>query len=485
MNLGILRSFGRYAAGQSIVSKVKTIDEVRAAFSDARASGKRVAIRAGGHSFHDQALHDEDNGRHIVIDATKFQSDLIQFAPGGLSDRVLLGAGVKWGDYFQAACDEASKHAGPVLIPGSMQTGRHATAGGTLSGDCLSRFSGVMGKESRSILSFRLLTAAGDLLDVSESIHPELFNAVIGGHGYLGFITDATYRVFPFGLSDTAHTRITIHRSFDDLVAMQLQIVKGSATDSLHAVSSVWFTDLIDIGAPNPIKGGVFDSWFAPPGVPRHVGFPPYGDIDSPGRSAIEIAARNEAANAAFHELLFQLARLHPDDFENDVPDFLFFMDGNTTAKHRYESQTGKLFPIAQQTFVIPPERTAAFAAACEDKMRERSIRPTESDMLYVRADDCLMSANYKMDGFAVSFAFEPVDAEPKPPLEVEELFREFSRDALKLGGRIHLAKSVYAEKEVLREMFSPQIRDFEAIKRHYDPDLILQNTFSDNLFCF
>ena len=71
----------------------------------------------------------------------------------------------------------------------------------------------------------------------------------------------------------------------------------------------------------------------------------------------------------------------HKDGFENEVLDFLFFMDGNTVAKHRFERLNGRLFPIVQQTFVLPADRTAEFAQASEDIMRERSIRPTESDM--------------------------------------------------------------------------------------------------------
>jgi hypothetical protein len=33
--------------------------------------------------------------------------------------------------------------------------------------------------------------------------------------------------------------------------------------------------------------------------------------------------------------------------------------------------------------------------------------------------------------------------------------------------------------------MFSPQIKTFEAIKCQYDPDLLIQNPFSDQFFGF
>jgi hypothetical protein len=165
------------------------------------------------------------------------------------------------------------------------------------------------------------------------------------------------------------------------------------------------------------------------------------------------------------------------------LTDFLFFMDGNTVAKERYEHlHPNELFPIIQQTFVIPADLAAAFAGNCEEKMKARKLRPTECDMLFVRADDALMSANYKMDGFAISVGFEPVEADGQTPPAIADLLKELSADCLGAGGRIHLVKNVHADKAVLQQMFSPQISQFEEMKRRLDPDLLLQNGFSDNL---
>lgn len=474
------RSFGRYFAGNSIVRCATTVDEIRAVFADAICSKRRVAIRAGGHSFHDQALHDRDTGNSVVLLVEDFQKDLITFAEDG--SQVQLGAGVKWGDYFQEALNCARVHGGPLLIPASMQTGRNATVAGTLSGDCLSRFSGTMGKESRSIVSFRLLTTEGDILDVSEHTYPDLFHAVIGGHGYLGFVLDATYRLVKVAMPSVAHTAISLHDSFPELVRRQLEIVDRHA-GQMRGVSSAWFTDPLGIGGPSRIRGGVFDSWFAAPTEPRQPGFPLYGDIESDVRYAAEVLGRTEPANTLVHEFLLLFAKLNQGNFENDLTDFMFFMDGNTVAKERFEYSTKQLFPIIQQTFVIPRNSTALFAENCERKMRSHFIRPTESDMLYVKADECVMSATYKMDGFAVSFGFEPIDAHP--PCRIVDLLEDLTQDCIDAGGRLHLVKNAYAQKAKLQQMFAPQIQKFEEIKRKYDPSLILQNTFSDKLFSF
>ena len=484
----LFRSFGREAAGHSMLYCPKDATEVKAVFDLAIKNGQRVVIRAGGHSFHDQALHNQDGDKQIVMSPPNFNT--IQFAPGGDPTKVVLGAGVQWIDYFNAAVANAKAHGGLLRLPGSMQTGRSATAGGTMAGDCLSRFSAVLGKESRSIDSFRIVLTDGTQLDVDANHHPDLFSAVIGGHGYLGFVTDVTYRLIAIDSGSCARTKITTYESFTDLVSAQLQLIKnataGSAPFPPRAISSVWFTDLADIGKPDKIKGGVFDSTYALSSNPPPGGFPLYGDINSPWRYGVELAARNDFANTAIHEFLFLLVQLHKVPFENDLMDFLFFMDGNTIAKEKFEQQFyPNLFPIMQQTFVIPADSTVAFSVNCERKLAEAGLRPTETDMLFVAEDDCLMSANYHLDGFAVTLAFEPIRDDGSPDPKVEALLQDLSRDCLAAGGRIHMVKNLYIEPDVFRKMFSPQIATFEEIKRKYDPHLVLRNPFSDNFFQF
>jgi FAD/FMN-containing dehydrogenase len=116
----LFRSFGREAAGTSNFHNPCSIDEVRTVFASAKKAGQRVAVRGGGHSFHDQALHKDDTGRQIILGSGHFNS--ITPAPNGDPNTVLLGAGVKWIDYFNAAVAQAQASGGPLRLPGSMQT---------------------------------------------------------------------------------------------------------------------------------------------------------------------------------------------------------------------------------------------------------------------------------------------------------------------------------------------------------------------------
>jgi decaprenylphospho-beta-D-ribofuranose 2-oxidase len=485
-------SFGRCAKGTGIVSEPADIDGVKKVLADAARSGSRVTIRAGGHSFDGQAVPNS-SGDQIVLSPSRFTK--ICFAPGGNTDLVTLGAGVPWVEFLRLSIANAGA-TGPIRIPGSMQTGREATVGGTLAGDCLSRFSGTMGKESAWIESFHIVFPNGDDRDVAKN--DPLFNAVVGGHGYIGFVTEATYRLVPIENGSCAHTTITTHTTLAELLKKQADILEATPAGSMRAVSSAAFTDLLP-HKPTFVKGAVFNSFYAKPSGNPAEGFPLYSDTENEFRTITEILARDPIANWAIHEYLFLKAAASPQkEYENDLENFIFFMDGNTTAKRRFEERhPGKLFPIVQQTFVIPFDKdgrtAAAFAQNCINKMDRDLIRPTEFDVLPVLADECLMSANYRMNGFAVTIGFEPGNLPTQdwkngcPPKisGIPQLLRELTVDCHKVGGRIHLVKNVYADPEnVFRPMF-PAIEMFEDIKRQYDPALVLRNPFSDTFFHF
>jgi FAD/FMN-containing dehydrogenase len=153
-------------------------------------------------------------------------------------------------------------------------------------------------------------------------------------------------------------------------------------------------------------------------------------------------------------------------------------MDGNTTAKLEYERRFHpKLFPIVQQTYVLPVDKTEAFIETCMDILHERRIRPTESDMLFCRQDSCFLSATYKQDGFAVSFGFEPIAPDGCPRPELPQLLTDLSDLCLNQGGRIHPVKNMYADPATLHRMYP--VKEFVQVKQRYDPNGILHNTLS------
>lgn len=485
----LVRSYGRCARGRSQVYKPVTVDDVKEVFALARRDNRRIVIRGGGHSFDGQALHNGDDGGDIVLSSSCLESQNIEFSidPATGERLATLGAGVSWGAFVSMALQQSQASGQPIRVPGSLQTGRYSTVAGTLSGDCLSRFSGLGGKESAYVRSFRILTPTSDgPVQVTEESDPDLFHAVIAGCGYFGVITEVTYRLIEIPAGSVARTTITICDNFHDLIQSQLDLIRGGVAP--RAVSSAWYTDLVpNLIHPHRIKGAVFDSVYAQPSDPPLPPFPLYEDIDGSFRYWVEtMLGRHELSNWTVHEALYHLVQLDNGLFEDALYDFIFFMDGDAVAKRKYEQiHFPDQFPIMQQTFVLPTLAAEDFSRDAMSTMHRRGIRPTECDMLFVKADQCLMSANYKMDGFAITIGFEPVAPAGCPSDEIVRLLRDLSADCAAKGGRIHLTKNVAVDPAVFREMFSPQISKFEAIKAQHDPDLLIQNPFSDTFFRF
>ena len=315
-----------------------------------------------------------------------------------------------------------------------------------------------------------------------------MFHAAIGGHGYLGFVTDITYRLLQLPSEFVARTEIATFRSLPELVEAQIPralrafqlaesarhtlstLQKGTSAAPLRATSEIRAVSSVAFESFRSVKGVVFESSYAAPADPPLPPFPLYNNLEGGLRYAAELMARDDRLNRLFHEGLFALLESGRKTFEDDIHEFSFFMDGNTFAKERFEREhPGRVFPITQQTFVVPETDTVRFAAECMTRMDAKRIAPTEMDLLFVAADECLMSATYEQSGFAISLAFENYET-ACPPKKVVALLRDLSVLCAEMGGRIHLVKNLHVEKAVVRRMFEKTIGDFEAIKVHLDP---------------
>ena len=124
------------------------------------------------------------------------------------------------------------------LVPYVTVTTAHATAGGTLSGDCLSRFSPAYGKEGRHIEHFTLMTVDGHEHvcrapapgALPTTLSERLFCAVIGGLGYIGAVTSITHAVLHVGETRGrigVESRVFKYTSFRELATELVPLVRG------------------------------------------------------------------------------------------------------------------------------------------------------------------------------------------------------------------------------------------------------------------
>jgi decaprenylphospho-beta-D-ribofuranose 2-oxidase len=471
------------------VARPENLDDLREVFRRARETGRRLTMRGGGHSFDAQPVGDD-----IVVSTEHLDS--IEILDG---DRVRVGPGAKWGQIFAAT----EPHG---LVPAVTVTTEHATAGGTLSADCLSRFSMAYGKEGARVESFDLLTSEGELLrceppprDASwEDLTREqrAFRGAIGGFGYLGAIVSITYRLLRVGATERQIGVRTFAREFEtfdrlarDLVpATKQTYLEDSDPNDPEKLDAIW-------SAIVPARRGskralFFTSAFTPkPERQRLIQHRPKLLVRVP----FEWLLRVGWTSRLIWSLIFKVG-FRRDEYVDDLEGFTFFMDGNARAK-----RAGKVFGFSmknvQQTFVVPfqpgggdgweagEDALVRWLDTAHGLMDERGLTPTLHDVLFLPADEpFLLSSSAAGPGFAVSYAFET--SRRSTLGKVTEAFNDLS-DILwdQFGGRVHLVKNVFASRQTLGKMYGESGERFFALKRELDPAGILRNDFLERTF--
>jgi len=141
-----------------------------------RESSKPVSVGGGRYSMggqigHEGSLHIDMRGLNRVL----------EIDPDNKTVRVEGGA--SWRD-IQRAIDRFD------LSISIMQTYANFSVGGSLSVNCHGRYVGL-GPVILSVLSIKLLTHDGTLLEASPDHHADIFFGAIGGYGALGIIVEA------------------------------------------------------------------------------------------------------------------------------------------------------------------------------------------------------------------------------------------------------------------------------------------------------
>ena len=490
---------GIYSTRATVLEPVD-LEQLRRIFTYARESERHVreserhvTFRAGGHSFDAQALGDD-----IVVSMMRF--DAIEVLAD--QERVRVGPGATWGAIL-------AKLEPLGLVPAVTVTTANATAGGTLSGDCLSRFSPAYGKEGSWIESFDLLTTKGELLvcaapraDASRSARTReerVYQGAIGGLGYLGAVVVITYRVLSVGKTDGqigVRTVVRKYRTFANLAADLVPEAKrtyledSDPTDptKLDAISSA-----LDTRADGSQSALLFASAFTTTRRRRLMAlYRPHIAI----RIFVEWLMRVRALAGPLWRFCFRFLYRDGEEYVDELEGFTFFMDGNVRAKG-VAKRFGINLRMVQQTFVVPSDPGAAggWDRAQNDLVEwldyahgfllERDLTPMIHDVLFLPKDSpfpFLLSASADLAGFAVSYAFETSGEE-----DVDRVKKALSELADKLWekfrGRVYLVKNVCAEQETLAAMYGDNAIEFFRLKRELDPGGILRNEFLERTF--
>jgi FAD/FMN-containing dehydrogenase len=157
--------------------------DVVAGVGFARDTGVPVAVRAGAHNVAGHATVDDG----IVLDLGL----LDEVAVDADARTARVGAGSTWG-----VVDAATQQFG-LAVPGGVFS-RTGVAGLALGGG-YGWLRNAYGLSCASIVGARLVTAAGEVVDVDAGSQPDLLWALRGGGGNVGVVTEFTFRLHSVG----------------------------------------------------------------------------------------------------------------------------------------------------------------------------------------------------------------------------------------------------------------------------------------------
>jgi len=167
----------------AVIARATCDGDVLAALLFSNSSGLPIAIRAGGHSV--AGFSAIDGG--LLLDLRPMKD--IEVDP--VARRVRVGPGVTWGEL-----DRATQEHGLATTGGRMTT---TGVAGFVLGSGSGWLERMHGFACDNLVSARVITASGRILNASESENPELFWGLRGGGGNFGVVTEFELRLHPVG----------------------------------------------------------------------------------------------------------------------------------------------------------------------------------------------------------------------------------------------------------------------------------------------
>jgi FAD/FMN-containing dehydrogenase len=171
------------------IARVESLDDVAKAFALARTEEKNVCIAGGRHSMGGQPFAQDG----VMLDTRSLNKVLAFDAEKGLIE---VEAGIMWPQLLEHLNTVQRGLARHWTFAQKQTGGDRMTIGGSLSANIHGR--GLkLPPFINDIESFRIMTAAGNVLTCSRSQNPELFRLAIGGYGLFGFVYSVTLRLVP------------------------------------------------------------------------------------------------------------------------------------------------------------------------------------------------------------------------------------------------------------------------------------------------
>ncbi len=404
---------GNITFSASAVHHPTSVEELQAVVAGAR----RVRALGSGHSFSPVA---DTDGELVRLDALP---ELLEV--DSAASTITVSGGVTYGQVAPVL------HAAGLALPSMGSLPHISVAGASSTG---THGSGDSNRVlAHSVVALQLVTADGDLLELSREADPERFPGAVVAMGALGVVTRLTLAAVPgYEIAQEVRERLPLRALLD-----QLDEVVGAG----YSVSV--FTNWQD-----PVEANV---WLKrrPDAVPLALDWLGSTVADGPRHPVPGMPAGFSTE---------QMGTVGP--WHERLPHFRM----EFTPSNGEELQTEYFVPRARAAEAL--EAVAALAPRIAPVLQIGELRT-------IAADDLWLSAAYGRDSLAIHFTWVPDMAAVVPVLEAVEAALE------PFEPRPHWGKVFRVDPAVVASRY-PRLADFRALRDEMDPQRRFANAFVD-----
>jgi len=404
------------------------------------AGASPVRVVGAGHSFTGAAATD---GVLVSLDAID-DVERVRTRPDGTA-HVTVGAGIRLGALNRALALHglAMRNLGDIdrqSVAGAISTGTHGTG---------ARLGGL----ATQVVGLRVVTAAGEVLDVDADHHGDLFQAARLGLGAVGLIAAVTLEAVPAFSLEAVEEPWPLDRVLDELEG------PGGLVESNDHVEFYWFphtrraltkrNNRVDPQVPG-----------AAPALGRVRG---WVDDELLSNTVFEATNRLTAAVRGMTPMVNQVAARALSARRFTAPSFEVFV-------------TPRRVRFREMEYAIP--RAALVDVLAEiDRWIERTREhvPFPVEVRFAAADDVWLSTAHARES-----AYVAVHQYIRLPYR--RYFSAVERIMAEVDGRPHWGKLHWLDTERLASLY-PRFDDFLAVRSAQDPTGRFSNPYTDRVF--
>lgn len=411
------------------VAMPESVDEVVRLVLACKKAGTRIRVVGSGHSF-TRLVQTED----CLLSLDHLQG-IVSVNPADDTVEVWAGTKLKTLGHLLHQAGYSQENLGDInaqSIAGAVSTGTHGT--------------GIhFGSISTQVVGLTVVTAAGEVLEVSEQARPELFKAMQVSLGLLGIIVRVKLRVLPAYRLRYQSRRMQVEECLSSLETFK--------TEHRHFEFFIFpYSDTVQVKFMNETSD------------------PPSGN------QRWSYLKKMVVENGLFW-LLSESCRLRPSLTKSVSR--LSAQSVPSVHESGYSHQlfaTPRLVRFYEMEYCLPAEHMGVAILELRQAIeQERFAVHFPLECRYVKKDDIWLSPAYERDS-----AFIAVHMYKGMPYEayfarMEEIFARY-------GGRPHWGKMHTMTAEQLHQVY-PRLPDFLAIRSELDPDGLFVNPYLAELF--